>query len=173
MAEPYAIKMPQLSDTMTEGVIVSCEKKIGDKIERGDIGATVETDKAVMDVEVVRAGYLSGPLLPADSAVPVGDAIAYLVESADQVQRGDAAPAKKEAASAQQPAPRQPDCEEIKREAGPVHETADSHDSLAAESHDEHASTVVDLASAACEIYTIKMPLLSDTMTDGLVVSWV
>jgi len=41
MAEPYVIKMPQLSDTMTEGVVVSWEKAVGDKIERGDIVATV------------------------------------------------------------------------------------------------------------------------------------
>ena len=61
MAEPYVIKMPQLSDTMTEGVMVSWEKEVGDKIERGDIVATVETDKAMMDVEVFRAGFLSGP----------------------------------------------------------------------------------------------------------------
>ncbi|HKJ22670.1 MAG TPA: biotin/lipoyl-containing protein, partial [Gammaproteobacteria bacterium] len=56
MAEPFAIKMPQLSDTMTEGVVVSWEKNLGDKIQRGDIVATVETDKAVMDVEVFREG---------------------------------------------------------------------------------------------------------------------
>ena len=172
MAEPYAIKMPQLSDTMTEGVIVSWEKNIGDKIERGDIVATVETDKAVMDVEVFRAGYLSGPMLPADSTVPVGDAIAYLVESADQVQRGDAAPAKKESASAQQPAPRQPDREEIQREAGPVHETTELHDAHATESHNEHAVTAAEPEAPAGATYTIKMPQLSDTMTEGLVVSW-
>jgi len=64
MSEPYVIKMPQLSDTMTEGVIVSWEKNIGDRIRRGDIVATVETDKAVMDVEVFRDGFLSGPLAP-------------------------------------------------------------------------------------------------------------
>ena len=40
MAEPYVIKMPQLSDTMTEGVVVSWEKNLGDKVERGDIVAT-------------------------------------------------------------------------------------------------------------------------------------
>ena len=57
MSEPYVIKMPQLSDTMTEGVIVSWEKNIGDEISRGDIVATVETDKAVMDVEVFRDGW--------------------------------------------------------------------------------------------------------------------
>ncbi|KPJ94374.1 MAG: hypothetical protein AMJ55_06540, partial [Gammaproteobacteria bacterium SG8_15] len=90
MSEPYVIKMPQLSDTMTEGVVVSWEKQIGDKIERGDIVATVETDKAIMDVEVFREGYLSGPITDVDSVVPVGDAIAYLVASADEVQGADA-----------------------------------------------------------------------------------
>ncbi|UCE76763.1 MAG: pyruvate dehydrogenase, partial [Gammaproteobacteria bacterium] len=93
MAEPYVIKMPQLSDTMTEGVVVSWEKAVGDKIARGDIVATVETDKAIMDVEVFREGYLSGPLAPVDSTVAVGDAMAYLVASADEVDTGEAAPA--------------------------------------------------------------------------------
>ncbi|MBN8762872.1 MAG: hypothetical protein J0I63_06115, partial [Thiobacillus sp.] len=54
----YAITMPQLSDTMTEGVVVTWEKQAGDRVERGDIVATVETDKAIMDVEVFKAGYL-------------------------------------------------------------------------------------------------------------------
>mgnify|MGYP001548162603 CR=1 FL=1 len=79
MSEPYIIKMPQLSDTMTEGVIVSWEKNIGDEIRRGDIVATVETDKAVMDVEVFRDGFLSGPIAPIDSVVAVTGPIAYLV----------------------------------------------------------------------------------------------
>ncbi|NOY61652.1 MAG: hypothetical protein GXP10_00620, partial [Gammaproteobacteria bacterium] len=72
MSEPYVIKMPQLSDTMTEGVVVSWEKEIGAKLERGDIVATVETDKAIMDVEVFRDGYLSAPLADVDSVVLVG-----------------------------------------------------------------------------------------------------
>jgi len=88
-AEPagalHTIKMPQLSDTMTEGVMVSWSKKPGDKIERGDIVAQVETDKAIMDVEVFRDGYLSGPMAAVDSVVPVGGALAYLVEKSDQV----------------------------------------------------------------------------------------
>ena len=37
-----------------------------------------------MDVEVFREGYLSGPLLPVNSVVPVGEAIAYLVNDAKQ-----------------------------------------------------------------------------------------
>ena len=91
MSEPYVIKMPQLSDTMTEGVVVSWEKNIGDEIKRGDIVATVETDKAVMDVEVFRDGFLSGPLAPVDSVVAVTHPIAYLVESRDEVNDSSAA----------------------------------------------------------------------------------
>jgi dihydrolipoamide dehydrogenase len=90
MADPYVIKMPQLSDTMTEGVIVSWEKNVGDAVKRGDIVATVETDKAVMDVEVFRDGFLSGPLAPVDAVVPVTHAIAYLVESKSDVDSSEA-----------------------------------------------------------------------------------
>jgi len=138
MSEPYAIKMPQLSDTMTEGVIVSWEKNIGDKIERGDIVATVETDKAIMDVEVFREGYLSGPQQPVDSTVHVGHAIAYLVASAGEVQGADAAvPAETEGDAEVEAAPEAPKGGEPE---GTVHH--------------------------------VKMPQLSDTMTEGVVVSW-
>ena len=88
MSEPYVIKMPQLSDTMTEGVIVSWEKNIGDRIRRGDIVATVETDKAVMDVEVFRDGFLSGPIAPVDAVVAVTHPIGYLVDSKEEVVEG-------------------------------------------------------------------------------------
>jgi len=77
--------MPKLSDTMTEGTVVSWEKNIGDPVARGTVVATVETDKAIMDVEVFREGYLSGPLASVDSVVPVGEPIAYLVTEAGQV----------------------------------------------------------------------------------------
>jgi dihydrolipoamide dehydrogenase len=100
MPEPYAIKMPQLSDTMTEGVVVSWEKKPGDKIARGDIVATIETDKAIMDVEVFREGYLSGPLAPVDSVVPVGDPIGYLVYNAEEVKGASSEGADAKQASA-------------------------------------------------------------------------
>ena len=90
MAEPYVIKMPKLSDTMTEGTLVTWEKQPGDQITRGTVVATVETDKAIMDVEVFREGYLSGPLIAANSTVPVGQPIAYIVPSKDDVKGGDA-----------------------------------------------------------------------------------
>jgi dihydrolipoamide dehydrogenase len=113
MAEPYVIKMPQLSDTMTEGVLVSWEKNIGDKIERGDIVATVETDKAIMDVEVFREGYLSGPIVAVDTTVPVGEAIAYLVESAEEAQPGEAGVSTAAATSPATPEAAEPDTAEV------------------------------------------------------------
>ena len=45
------ITMPRLSDTMTEGVVASWLKKVGDTIKTGDILAEIETDKATMEFE--------------------------------------------------------------------------------------------------------------------------
>ncbi len=110
MAEPYAIKMPKLSDTMTEGTLVSWERKVGDQITRGTVIATVETDKAIMDVEVFREGYLSGPLAPIDGVVPVGEPIAYLVADVADVKGGEAAarPAAARVETAPEPAKFEP-----------------------------------------------------------------
>ncbi|OGI45245.1 MAG: pyruvate dehydrogenase [Candidatus Muproteobacteria bacterium RBG_16_65_31] len=90
MAEAFTIKMPKLSDTMTEGTVVTWEKKVGDLVTRGTVVATVETDKAIMDVEIFREGYLSGPLAPLNGVVPVGGVIAYLVADAKDVKGGEA-----------------------------------------------------------------------------------
>lgn len=56
MAE--VIKMPRMSDTMTEGVIVEWHKKVGDKVKPGDLLAEVETDKATMELESYNEGTL-------------------------------------------------------------------------------------------------------------------
>jgi dihydrolipoamide dehydrogenase len=79
------VVMPQLSDTMTEGVVVTWEKEPGEPIKRGDIVATVETDKAIMDVEVFQEGFLSGPLADVGSVVEVGHPMAFIVSDKDKV----------------------------------------------------------------------------------------
>ena len=153
MAEPYAIKMPQLSDTMTEGVVVTWEKQPGDKISRGDIVATVETDKAVMDVEVFREGYLSGPLAVVDSVVPVGEPIAYLVPTVEEVTGGEVQATPTKAAPQPESTP------------APVSSVPASPSAPAAKEAPHPAAP-----SQASHI--IKMPQLSDTMTEGVVVTW-
>ena len=45
------VNMPRLSDTMEEGTVAAWLKKVGDKIEEGDILAEIETDKATMEFD--------------------------------------------------------------------------------------------------------------------------
>ena len=89
MSDKYVIKMPQLSDTMTEGVLVSWEMEVGEAVARGDVVATVETDKAIMDVEVFHEGHLSGPIIAVDTTVQVGEPIAFIVEQESEIEHGE------------------------------------------------------------------------------------
>jgi pyruvate dehydrogenase E2 component (dihydrolipoamide acetyltransferase) len=52
------INMPRLSDTMEEGVVAKWLKKVGDKVEEGEILAEIETDKATMEFESFHEGTL-------------------------------------------------------------------------------------------------------------------
>src|ERR1043166_6905904 len=83
MAE--VIRMPKMSDTMTEGVIVSWQKKEGDEIKPGDILAEVETDKATMELE----NYVKGTLLhigiPEGGTVPVDAVIAIVGKMGEDI----------------------------------------------------------------------------------------
>ena len=88
MSDKQPVKVPALSASMTEGILVSYEMEIGSPVERGDVVATLETDKAVMDIEVFSAGFLSGPLVEVGATVPVGSAIAFVVGSVDEVVGG-------------------------------------------------------------------------------------
>ncbi|MFI5202891.1 MAG: dihydrolipoamide acetyltransferase family protein [Flavobacteriales bacterium] len=56
MAE--VIRMPKLSDTMTEGVVANWLKKVGDKVKSGEIMVEIETDKATMEFESFSDGVL-------------------------------------------------------------------------------------------------------------------
>jgi pyruvate dehydrogenase E2 component (dihydrolipoamide acetyltransferase) len=72
------IDMPQLSDTMREGVLRKWRKNEGDKIAPGELLAEVETDKATMDWEAYDEGTLLKKLIPDGATVPVGSPIAIL-----------------------------------------------------------------------------------------------
>jgi pyruvate dehydrogenase E2 component (dihydrolipoamide acetyltransferase) len=52
------VLMPRLSDTMTEGVIASWHKKVGDSVKKGEVLADIETDKATMELESYKDGIL-------------------------------------------------------------------------------------------------------------------
>jgi pyruvate dehydrogenase E2 component (dihydrolipoamide acetyltransferase) len=74
------VTMPKMSDTMTEGVIASWQKKVGDKVESGDILAEVETDKATMELEAYEGGYLLYIGVEEGKAAPIDGIIAIIGE---------------------------------------------------------------------------------------------
>ncbi len=141
MAE--VIRMPLLSDTMTEGKIIVWNKNVGDTVKADDVLAEVETDKATMEVN----GYVDGTLLyigvPAGEAAKVNQIIAIVGKAGEDYKSLlDSAPS----ADAAPVSPEQP-----------------------AEEAPKASMSKVELPAGAKEI---RMPLLSDTMTEGKIVAW-
>ena len=129
---------------MTEGKVVSWNKKVGDKISSGDVVLVVESDKADMDVESYEEGYLAKIITPEGGSAAVGSAVAILVaDKADIGNVGNAAP------SATSSAPVAP--------ATPVASTTTSS---------------APAGQAPNGMSSIMMPALSSTMKEGKIVSW-
>jgi pyruvate dehydrogenase E2 component (dihydrolipoamide acetyltransferase) len=72
------IQMPKLSDTMTEGTLVSWKKKKGDKVSAGEVLAEIETDKATMEWESPEDGTLTEIYVEEGGKVNIGDKIAFI-----------------------------------------------------------------------------------------------
>src|SRR4051812_30033484 len=102
---PAQIKMPQQSDTMTEGTVVKWLKNEGDKIKAGEIVAEIETDKAVMEMESSTAGTLAAIVVQSGQKVPVGTTLALIATGsenpADVKKQGAGSTAPKAAAPQQ------------------------------------------------------------------------
>ena len=80
------IRMPKMSDTMEEGIISSWLKKVGDKVNSGDILAEVETDKATMELESYDDGILLHIGVKNGESVPVNDVIAIIGEKGENIK---------------------------------------------------------------------------------------
>jgi len=147
------IKMPKMSDTMTEGVLAKWHKKVGDKVKSGDVLAEVETDKATMDMEsywdgtLLYVGVKEGEAVPVDAVMAVIGKEGEDFQAALDAEKGGEAP-KAESAEA-------PKAEEKKEEAAPAQGGGLSEEELAAKG-----------------VTVIRMPLLSDTMTEGVIAEW-
>lgn len=141
MAE--AVKMPKMSDTMTEGVLAKWHKKVGDKIKAGDVVAEIETDKATMDFESFQEGTLLYIGVEEGKAVPIDALIAVIGKEGEDYK----------ALLNNAPAP----AEEAKVE-----------DKAAAPAKEE--APAVDTSNIPATI--IRMPALSDTMSEGVINKW-
>ena len=142
MAE--VVKMPKMSDTMTEGVLAKWHKKVGDKVKSGDVLAEVETDKATMDFESFQDGTLLYIGVEEGKAVPVDTVIAVLGKEGEDYKSALAGSADSAAPAATKP----------------VEEKAPS----------AVAAPKVDTSKIPATV--IRMPLLSDTMTEGVIQKW-
>ncbi|MCU0429369.1 MAG: pyruvate dehydrogenase complex dihydrolipoamide acetyltransferase [Cytophagaceae bacterium] len=143
MAE--VIRMPKMSDTMTEGVIAAWHKKVGDNVKSGDILAEVETDKATMELESYEEGTLLYIGVKEKSAVPIDAVIAIIGKQGENID------------------------DLVKGLSGGSTLTAKT---TAVETTPavKEISVQVDTSNIQAEV--IRMPKMSDTMTEGTIVAW-
>jgi len=151
MAE--VVKMPKMSDTMTEGVLAKWHKKVGDKVKSGDILAEVETDKATMDMESYWDGTILYIGVEEGKAVPVDAVMAVIGKEGEDYQaaldaEGAAAPVAAE-----------------KTEGKPAAEKE-------AQKAESKAAALTDADLEKMGVTVVRMPLLSDTMTEGVIAEW-
>lgn len=142
MAE--VINMPRLSDTMEEGTVAKWLKKVGDKIEEGDILAEIETDKATMEFESFHEGTLLHIGIEEGDGAPVDSLLAIIGNEGEDISAL------------------------LNGSAGTVTEEVEEQK---AEAHAESGSPVAE-ASIPEDVEVIKMPRLSDTMEEGTVATW-
>jgi len=90
------VRMPRLSDTMTEGTVAKWHKIVGDTISEGDLLAEIETDKATMEFESFQEGVLLHIGVEESATAPVDCILAILGEEGEDVKamiESDATPA--------------------------------------------------------------------------------
>ena len=80
------VRMPKLSDTMTEGVVAEWHKKVGDSIESGELLAEIETDKATMEFESFQEGVLLHIGVEKGQTAPVDSILAILGEKGEDIE---------------------------------------------------------------------------------------
>nr|MBA3971530.1 pyruvate dehydrogenase [Bacteroidota bacterium] len=145
------VRMPKLSDTMTDGVVAKWHKKVGDKVKSGEVLADIETDKATMEFESFQNGVLlhvgvqEGKGAPVDSILAIlgkeGEDIAALLasEAVNGVESKAVESSKLESSKVAEPVKEKKEKVEVK-----IPDT----------------------------VQIVRMPKLSDTMTEGVVAKW-
>jgi pyruvate dehydrogenase E2 component (dihydrolipoamide acetyltransferase) len=141
------VRMPKMSDTMTEGVIAKWHKKVGDTVKSGELMAEIETDKATMDYESFNTGTVLFLGAEEGQAVRVNDILA-VVGNKGEDYKALLSSAGSSAASG-----------------GKVEEPKPSTTSTPAP-----AAASIDVSGIKAEI--VLMPKMSDTMQEGVIAAW-
>jgi pyruvate/2-oxoglutarate dehydrogenase complex dihydrolipoamide acyltransferase (E2) component len=80
----HPVVIPQLTETMEEASITKWHKAVGDRVEKKENLYQVETDKAVVDVESVDAGFLCAILAEEGQVVTVGQEIGRIADTREE-----------------------------------------------------------------------------------------
>jgi pyruvate dehydrogenase E2 component (dihydrolipoamide acetyltransferase) len=146
------VRMPKLSDTMTDGVIAKWHKKVGDKVKSGELLADIETDKATMEFESFQDGVLLHIGVQEKEAVPVDSIIAILGTQGEDISsllNGTSGGVQK--------------TEE---------KTVTSSNVEAQKQPTTQSSITIQQSSIPEGVEVVRMPKLSDTMTEGVIEKW-
>lgn len=157
------VRMPKMSDTMTEGVVAKWHKKVGDTIKSGELMAEIETDKATMDYESFNSGTVLYLGVPEGKAVTVNDVLAIVGNPGEDYKSLLEGAGSGEKAATENKAPENKDSENK----APVNKPANAPQPATAETA---TATAVDTSGIKAEI--VLMPKMSDTMTDGVIAAW-
>ena len=136
------VTMPRLSDTMTEGTVATWLKKVGDKVNEGDILAEIETDKATMEFESFNEGTLLHIGIQAGETAPVDSLLAIIGKEGEDISA---------------------------LLAGDVPTTTPTVEKVVATETKSEGTTGIAIPYG---VVMVTMPRLSDTMTEGTVASW-
>jgi pyruvate dehydrogenase E2 component (dihydrolipoamide acetyltransferase) len=140
------VNMPRLSDTMEEGTVASWLKKVGDKVEEGDILAEIETDKATMEFESFNEGTLLHIGVQEGETTMVDALLAIIGDEGEDISALLANPTATEE---------------------PTTAEDSTEDVVEIEPVAESSSAVIPEG-----VIVVTMPRLSDTMEEGTVASW-
>lgn len=164
MAE--VIKMPRLSDTMEEGTVASWLKKVGDKVEEGDILAEIETDKATMEFESFYEGTLLHIGIEEGETANVDSLLAILGEEGEDISGlldGGAESSSDSESKAEKSEESEGSDDDQDKEEESTEDTTSS---------DEESNEESETSEVPEGVEVISMPRLSDTMEEGTVASW-
>lgn len=141
------IRMPKMSDTMTEGVVAKWHKKVGETVKSGELMAEIETDKATMDYESFNSGTILYLGVPEGQAVKVDDVLAIVGNKGEDYTAllSGASSAGATGGKTEEP-------------------TADKPSPVST------AAPAIDTSGIKAEI--VLMPKMSDTMVEGVIAAW-
>ena len=176
------INMPRLSDTMEEGTVATWLKKVGDKIEEGDILAEIETDKATMDFESFHEGTLlhigikEGETTKVDELLAIigeeGEDISDLISGAAKSKDKDASKESKDDETSEEDSKEEEKDDESSKDSKKVDDKSEESEEKNSEKDSDDSSEEASTDELPEGVIVVPMPRLSDTMEEGTVATW-